>query len=1357
MIPACNRISGFPDIRFFHFITMNYHSLFLKLFILGISLQMLSSRAWTETQDSDDVKVLHSDRSTLVVEFKPQYTASEKFSAGGIELIKINFLNSYPDNSLAPGMPDLRIRPIVIRLVGPDNNRLEIINAEYVDETQVMIPPVPGWKDGAVSPAPVYEIDKNAYATSEFLPIELVKLVSVGEARGKFLGSLELSPLQYNPLRKSLRKYTRIVVKVTFGPAAPLQRSIDEEEDVAINDKSFGPDQKKVTPKRPTLAIKNSVLGTGIWYRFAITEEGMYKIGGQQLLDAGIPSSINPRTIKIYGNGGAETPLNQMAPYIDDLLENAVLIYDGGTQNYLEAEDYLIFFGRSIRAWSYTALNKTFNHFQNRFARENLYWLTYGGVNAKEMSTSPSLNDAGPYQPATVIAKIFREDEKININSSGVEWLGDAFTPGGQMVYRHSLPGLDVAQPISYRINVGARSFDNSYFSVYEHDVLLGSVNIPRTGGDYPPYFFSFINTNQVPNFSDGETRLRFSYTVSGSRGTGYLDWYEIYYHRYLRAENDAFMFHTPDTSATIEYRVSGLSGGTVSVFDVSRFDSVFQISNPRISMDTCIFQTAHVAGRLRSFYVVGANGFRSVGTLVSIPNQNLHGDPYEADYIIISHSDFLPAAQRLEEFREGPTEPLKTLVVNADLIYNEFGGGLFTPAAIRNYLRYVYLNWSQPPRYVLLLGDGDYDYKRILNPGSPNWIPAWESEESFMPLSSYASDDPFGIFFLGNRVNVGLGRLTCRSIQEAQSMVDKIIRYETSAISDPWKLRFTFVADDGLAGAGDSNNGIQHTEDADALSKMVPDLFEKQKIYLYEYPTVYTVGGRRKPAVNAAIQNAINQGTLVLNFSGHGNPRLWTHEAVFVRETDFPLLNNNRKYFFLIAATCNYSNFDLLNEQSSGEILIALPDAGAIAVFSATRAVFADANFYLNRTLYNYLLDTTSGGRIRQQRLGDIIYRTKQDRSGENDRKYFLLGDPAIRLAIPKDLASVDSINGQSVNQVVNLRALSRTSISATVRDSLTLAPANFSGKAQIVVFDANRSVTITEPERNESMTFTTAGSVLFRGEASVTTGSLSTQFIVPKDISYRNERGRVTIYCWNDSSDGAGYTTMIQVGGIDTTAVVDSEGPKIQIFLDSRSYRPGDVVSDPPTLIVDLTDSSGINTSGASIGHRLEAWLDDSPESIDITDYYKSKVNTYREGSVEYPLGSLPAGTHKLRVRAWDTYNNYSTEETVFDIETSIGLRLSNVFNYPNPFRYMTYFTFEHNQVSPLDVEVKIYTVAGRCIQSLKQSGLTDRPVKVLWDGIDRDGDALANGVYLYKIIAKTIDGRFTDEALGKLSILR
>ena len=109
------------------------------------------------------------------------------------------------------------------------------------------------------------------------------------------------------------------------------------------------------------------------------------------------------------------------------------------------------------------------------------------------------------------------------------------------------------------------------------------------------------------------------------------------------------------------------------------------------------------------------------------------------------------------------------------------------------------------------------------------------------------------------------------------------------------------------------------------------------------------------------------------------------------------------------------------------------------------------------------------------------------------------------------------------------------------------------------------------------------------------------------------------------------------------------------------------------------------------------------------------------------------------------------------MFNVVSGPGLHLENVFNYPNPFTASTIFTFEHTQVSSIDVEIKIYTVAGRCIQTVKQSNVSDRYVRIAWDGLDKEGDPLANGVYLYKVIAKTQDGRFTSETLGKLSILK
>jgi hypothetical protein len=237
----------------------------------------------------------------------------------------------------------------------------------------------------------------------------------------------------------------------------------------------------------------------------------------------------------------------------------------------------------------------------------------------------------------------------------------------------------------------------------------------------------------------------------------------------------------------------------------------------------------------------------------------------------------------------------------------------------------------------------------------------------------------------------------------------------------------------------------------------------------------------------------------------------------------------------------------------------------------------------------------------------------------------------------------------------------------------------------------------------------------------------------------------------------DGAGYTGLMRIAGTDSTASNDGEGPAMRIYLGSRSFRPGDVVAEQPTLIVDMTDSSGVNTSTAGIGHRIEAWINNSVQSKDLTEYYTSTRDDYREGAVQYPLSGLQAGRNTIRVRAWDSYNNSSTTETFFEVVSSDRLSVSDVFNYPNPFSGETLFTFRQNLSTSLDVEVKIYTLAGRLIQSLQTVVSGEPMVRLPWDGRDRDGDLPANGVYLYKLIVRTTDGRFASEALGKLSVLR
>ncbi len=1301
-----------------------------------------------------DLRILQSDAGGLLVEFTPHYAAPTPVTVDGTTYQRYDLEGGIAAAGRTSGAPELPVRSVTVALAGTRGNSVETVTTEFEELTGVLLAPLPSAVDQNGEPVQRYSVDAAAYGRNDLLPADLCTLRRVAETQGRVLADLEFAPMQYNAARRLLRRYTRIIVRVSFGPAERPKGGAMPKGFVLNDAGARG--SRPVRTKSAVLA--SSVLASGQWFRFNVTEEGIYKLTGQALLDAGVPASVDPHTISIYGNGGTETPLDVSAPAPDDLVQNAVDVVDAGSIGALDPSDYILMYGKTPRGWAYQPATKSFAHYLNHFSETNVYWLTYGTGAPKPMTQVPSAADPAPYVLSSVIDRVVREDEKTNILASGLEWQGQSFNGGDQITLVQPLPGIDPAAPVRYRFHLGSQSNSSSSFTVTEHGAVIGSIGLGGTQvGDYfaSQFINGILDRTISPSIPDQQSQLRFAYNTPSATGKGFLDWLEITYRRNLVALADQFRFRAADTSAVMEFSVRGFSGGTVRIFDVTRFDSVVEVTPARISGDTCTFQTPGVPGTASDLFMVGPGGFKTPGALTPVPNQDLHGDPTEAENIIITHPDFLPAALRLKAHRERPgSDFLRTVVVTTEEIYNEFGGGIASPSAIRNYLRYRYNNQSVPPRYALLFGDGDYDYKRAIARG-PNWVPPWETAESYQPLDTYAPEDDFVIFNTADRVNLGIGRLTSRSLPEANAIVDKIIAYETGPVNDPWKLRVTFVADDGLAGPGE-DNGFTHVSHAETVAKHLPPLFEQRKIYLYQYPTVIAAGGRRKPAVNLAIHDQVNEGTVILNYSGHGNPRLWAHENVFVRETDFAFLHNTNKSFLLVAATCNFSDFDALSDQSGGELLLSMPGAGAIGVFSATRVVFAWENLLINEAFFANMFQVNSSGAVITQRLGDILYETKQTRTSDNDRKYFLLGDPAMVMAFPRLSATVDSINGVPSTQVAQLKALGHATVNATVRDSAAGPARPFNGQAQVVVYDANQTAQIVDP-RWGTFSYPVDGNILFRGDQSVTGGAISASFVVPKDISYGNNLGRIVSYFWNSQEDGAGYSANVRIGGTDSLAAADSKGPGIALYLDSKGFRPGDLVSGSPLLIAELSDSNGINTSGAGIGHRLEAWLDGNPESIDLTNYYTSKKDTYREGTVEYRLTNLAEGTHRLRMRAWDTYNNSSIEETVFDVGTNTGLRLTNVLNYPNPVSRSTLFTFEQNQVSGIDAEVRIYTVAGRLIQTLATANATDERIQIPWDGRDRDGDELANGVYLYKVTARTHDGRYTSEVLGKLSILR
>jgi hypothetical protein len=1312
---------------------------------------------------SRDVQILQSDERGITLEFKPEYFRPESIQVDSRMYTDYRFFRGGSRGSEKVGYPDLKCRSFSVALPGEVGNSVEVIAKEYAEIRNTVILPFPKLVRGGdgTGVRQIYEENPDAYRVNQFMPPSVAQFGAVGHARSMIVGDLRIFPLQYNPASGVVRRYTKIVVRVNFGSSVRGVGKIVEDgllESSVLNyeqAKRWGIEGVRAQGAQ---GVINSVLASGDWYRIEVKDEGIYRLDASTLTAAGINvSQIDPRTIKIYGNGGQELPQDVTAARPIDLVESAIYV-SGESDGKFDSGDFILFYGKSVRGWKYDPRTKSFSHYINHYTESNYYWLTYGDVQGKRMASVPSLASQSPFSPQKYVGKISLEQEQVKTNvNSGLDWFGLSFdTQNPVAVFANTLDGLITTDPIRYRFVLVSRSSGYAGFRIEDNGVALGSVSIPPVDlGDIAGYFaiksdvLSFQRSGDLP---DKRSLVRITYEAS-SNSQGWLDWMEIFYSHDFSAVNDLLNFTSPDTTAVVQYSLANFSTSSILVFDVTDYANVRMISGASISGGSLQFQAQQTSGSVSEFFGVGPNGYKKPVSIQKMGNSNLHGFSDGADFIIITHSDFLTQAQRLKAYREqqGP-DRLTTLVVNVQDIYNEFSGGLLDPTAIRDYLNYAYENWALKPRYVLLFGDGDYDYRNITTQ-EKEWIPPYETLETLYQLYSYCTDDYYAdVVGSDPIVDLAVGRIPVQSADEAQIVVDKIMAYEQSSVLDAWKNRITFVADDGFAGA-DPDQGSLHTGQAEELAEsFTPNEFEKQKIYIVEYPAIFTADGRRKPDAAKAVVDQINSGTLIINWTGHGSPSVWSYSRVFERETTIPQLVNKDRLTFVSAATCDFARFDNPLERSASELLLVWEKGGSIGTVSPVRAAESFDNALFNEDLYSHLLNRNAQGKL--ARLGDAMFSTKLTRNTVNDQKFHLFGDPTLRLIAPTYRALLDTINGKPATESIQLRALGKGMVEGSVRKLDGSLWSDYSGNGLLTVYDSRKVVPVPEWP---GFTFTVPGGIIYRGENTIIDGKFNASFYVPKDISYENNAGRVTVYFSNASSDGAGYTENVFIGGTDSTAAPDVQGPQISIYLDSRNFRLGDLVGESPLLLIDYFDEHGINTASEGIGHRLEARIDDQPIAIDLTDFYKGKADSYQEGTVQYQLSNLADGRHEITAKAWDIYNNSSTAQTTFQVATATELRVSNVFNYPNPFAHSTTFTFQQNQSTPIDVEIKIYTLAGRLVKVLRAASVTDSFVRISWDGRDEDGDVLANGVYLYRVVAHTVDGGKSTESLGKLSVLK
>lgn len=1178
---------------------------------------------------------------------------------------------------------------------------------------------------------------------------------------------------------------------VSFIPVRKNSSSGQFEKLVSFDLQIVATDFKSAQAKSVSSYASNSVLASGNWYKVAVDAEGIYKLSYEQLQGMGMNvGSVNPKNLRVYGNGGGMVPRANADFRHDDLQENAIVVV-GENDNSFDAGDYILFYGQSPHRWSYNSGTGKFEHTIHDYSDYTYYFITADLGSGKRVGTLASSDQPATHSVNRFSDYAFHENDESNLIKSGRQWYGEYFDIQTSYDFSFSFPNIDGSVPAHIKVSGAGQcacgggiphtSFNvkvngGNQFNIPINDITGNYVNAQAsdgTGTKDVSVSGSNINVNVVYN--------KGQYTTA----VAWLNYIEVNVRRVLNMSGGQMIFRDPASvgSGNVAEFTLGNSSSSVTIWDIT--DPVnIKKQGATLSGSNHVFRAS--AETMREYVAFNGSSYLTPVSSGSVANQDLHALP-QVDMVIVAHPDYLGEAERLANFhRNNVVSPLTVAVVQPQQVYNEFSSGAQDVSAIRDMMKMFYdraSNDAELPKYLLLFGDGSYDNRDRLD-NNTNRVVSYQSAQSLSPTASYVSDSFFG-FLDSNEgawvegcdscnphfMDIGVGRLPVQTLEEATNVVNKILNYEGIAtveadpsvctaqsisISSPdWKNWICFVADD------EDNN--QHQIQADAIAKdldTAQNNYNIDKIYFDAFVQESTPGGQRYPTVKEAINNRVLKGALVMNYTGHGGEVGWAHERV-LEVADINNWTNIENLPAFVTATCEFSRFDDPARTSAGELVLLNPNGGGIALFTTTRLVFSAPNFTLNKNFYKHFFPVV-GQPI--PTMGEVMRRTVNEGTNgviQNSRNFSLLGDPAQRLAYPVNNVVTTSVNGQPVGGSADtLKALGLVTVSGEIRDRNGVKMTGFNGLIYPTVFDKAADVnTLANDPGSSVMAFKLQKNILYKGKVSVTNGDFSFSFIVPKDISYSYGFGRISYYAYDGITDANGYYENVIIGGSADNVANDVAGPEVNLYLNDDKFVFGGVTNENPLLYAVVSDPSGINTVGNGIGHDVAAVLDENTnKTIVLNEYYEADLNSYQSGTIRYPFSELSEGRHTLKLKVWDVYNNSSDAYTEFIVSQSAELALSHVLNYPNPFTTHTEFMFEHNRpCADLDVNIQIFTVSGKVVKSINQQVNCNgfRAEGIEWNGRDDYDQKIGKGVYVYRVKVRTPEG-YTADAFEKLVIL-
>lgn len=1099
-------------------------------------------------------------------------------------------------------------------------------------------------------------------------------------------------------------------------------------------------------------SAQNSVLSQGEWYKIGVVESGIHKIDEAFLQRLGIQTTaLNPANLRLYGNGGGMLPQPNRPPRPQDLVENAIFVA-GESDGRFDNQDYLLFYTQGPHTIRYDTIARRFTHETNVYSDTTFYFLTVGngpGLRVTEQASIPSSNVI-----TTFDEYVFHEKESKNLIQSGREWYGEYFDFTTEYTFDFDLPGVLPNSTVQLSSSVIGIALANSRFQLKVNGQAIGTQKIsPVSGGRYDYKGITNVSTFTTQLTStDVPLRITMTYDKQGQNNAqGYLNFLGLQTQRALKLYGKQTAFRSLASAKVSDARfLMGGAGAQCRIWDIT---NPLQPNNQSYTLDADVATFGTETGRLKEFIMFTGSDFNAPVSGQKIATQDLHALA-GPQLLIVTHPSFRSQAQRLADFRQSH-DGLSVQVVTTAQVFNEFSSGRQDVTAIRDLVKYLYDKSNGALQYLLLFGDATYDYKNRVT-SQTAFVPVYEARESLHPIFSYSSDDYFGFLDEGEgewpensegdySLEIGIGRLPVKTPQEAENLVNKLIRYATAPLGrGKWRNRITFVADDG-----DYNT---HQMDADRLAEQLEAKyrsFNLDKIYVDAFPQVITANGQTAPKVEAAINKTVEEGSLIVNYTGHGGESGWAEERILGLNDILSWKNSDNLPLF-VTATCEFGRYDNPAITSGAELILLDKKNGGIGLVTTTRPVFSNTNYLLNNAFYQAVFEP-----VNQQwpRLGDVVRKTKNNSlSGNVNRNFSLLGDPSMRLAYPEHEVVVTKLNGKRVEEPLDtLKALSRVTVEGETRQGSLLS--DFNGTLYASVYDKASQITTGGTENNGSpspkMTFSLRKDLLFEGTATITNGRFSFSFIVPKDINYSFGSGKISLYARNGpaTADASGAFTDVVVGGSQPNVSADTQPPILRLFMNDTTFTNGGIVEREATLLTLLSDESGINLAEGGIGHAITAVLDQQKEPVILNQFYAADPDTYRKGTITYLFKELDKGKHELTLKAWDVYNNSAEASLEFIVADDARLALQEVLNYPNPFNpnvipYTT-FGFGHNRAGEdLEVTIEIFDGIGRRIKMLNaEVSAAETPTNAItWDGLSDWGTPLVKGLYVYTVTVRS-----------------